>query len=163
MSLASFYSLLLHYLHPSCQPARQHPIPFILDGAVFPKPSLLRALWLGPALTLWGSILLNNGQCRNSPAITLLERLRGCDWMLACPRISSSRVSGIMVNHNTQQRQVSLHPGVFVPVPAIIFSSVLCLCPSGSGKCGCFCSFCFSPGTFRGNALLYSPHFLCPL
>ena len=41
---------------------------FISDGSVFPIPSLLRTLWLGPALTLLGRVFLSNG------------------WVLACSR-----------------------------------------------------------------------------
>ena len=40
---------------------------YIADGAVFPNPSLLRALQLGPAPTLWGSVTPSNG------------------WVPACP------------------------------------------------------------------------------
>ena len=61
---------------------------FILDGAVFSNPSLLRSQQLGPALTIWGRISLST------------------DQVLACPRKCScdpcsGKGSEIMANHNT--------------------------------------------------------------
>ena len=40
---------------------------FISDGTVFPNPSLLRTLWLGPAPTLWERVSLSNGQMQACP------------------------------------------------------------------------------------------------
>ena len=104
---------------------------FISNGAVFPNPSLLKALWRGPAPTLWGRVLLSNGQVPACPWGTFVrshhykaQRL----WLGASlPQknfvwLCSSRGSGTMVNHN--QCQVSPYPGVFIPVPAnVLFST----------------------------------------
>ena len=90
MSLASIHSPLLHCPCPSGQPARWHLSlsNFISDGVVFPNPSLLRTLLLGPTPTIWGRVSLSNG------------------WMLAYPRKCScdpcsGKGSEIMANYNT--------------------------------------------------------------
>ena len=82
------------------------------DGAVFPNLSLLRALQLGLALTLWGRVSLSNGQVLGCPrehsySHAALEAQK--QWphygllQNEFVRSSTSSSSEIMVNHNTQQ------------------------------------------------------------
>ena len=78
---------------------------FISDGAVFQNPSLQRTLWLGPMPTPWGRVSLRSG------------------WVPACPRKCSCHHAVAEVQKLQQITihswcQVSLHSGIFVPIPA---------------------------------------------
>ena len=123
----------------------------ISNGAVFPNPSLPKALRLGPSPTLWRRVSLGSGRCRLAPgnihAVTLLQGLRDCGWVLACLRRNSCDHSGssagIMVNHNTQ-----LAPD---------FTTPWCLCSNTNNR-GCSLG---SARTFAcGEALGPLPHAL---
>ena len=77
-SQSSVHSPLLHCACLSCQLASSiFLLNFILDGAVFPHPSLMRPLRLGPAMLFWGRFSLSNGPVLACP------KERSCDHAAA--------------------------------------------------------------------------------
>ena len=133
------------------------PLPnFISDGAVFPIPSLMRALLLGPVLTLWGgSYQAMAGACFSTGTRVNVPQQRPRDyiWVLACPRKRSCDHAAPEVQrlwkittHNWCQ--TSPHPSVLAPTQQTwMFSGVLwdlflwggCMastkCPPKQGNC----------------------------
>ena len=60
-----------------CLPGSTSLQSFISDWVVFQSPTLQRPLRLGPTLTIWGRVLLSNGQVPASPG------KRSCDGAVA--------------------------------------------------------------------------------
>ena len=78
---------------------------FISDDIVFQNPTLQSFLWLGPTPTLRGRVLLSNG------LLPACSRKHSCYHAVA-------EVQRLWQITTHSQHQISLHSGIFVPIPA---------------------------------------------
>ena len=92
-----------------CLPSSTSLQCFISDGVVFQNLTLQRPLWLGRLPTLWWRVLLSTGQVPACP------RKSSCDRAMA-------EVQRLWQITTHSWPQVSLHYGIFVPVPANVAS-----------------------------------------